>query len=133
MNSSYSSKSSQAKQLVQQGIEQILPPKQKRRPLPFLLSLSFFYGTRTHTYWTSTVQQDILYRFLHIKFDAFSVTLKKSFDRAVMVFAVLKTRFPFLFFVVCFVENHMSQGIRFFLSFTSSFTEKLPYFYYTAQ
>ena len=26
-----------------QGIEEIIPPKQKRLPLPFLLSLSFFY------------------------------------------------------------------------------------------
>ena len=29
--------------LARQGIEQILSPKQKRRSLPFLLSLSFFY------------------------------------------------------------------------------------------
>ena len=36
-NSSYYCKSSYAKQL-----EQIFPPKQKRRPLPVLLSLSFF-------------------------------------------------------------------------------------------
>ena len=36
-------KSSSAKQQARQGIEYILPPKQKRRPLPLLLSLSFFY------------------------------------------------------------------------------------------
>ena len=43
-NSSYYSKSSETKQLVRQGIEQILTPIHKRRPFPFLLSLSFFYG-----------------------------------------------------------------------------------------
>ena len=37
-------KSSETKQLVRQGIEQILTPIHKRRPFPFLLSLSFFYG-----------------------------------------------------------------------------------------
>ena len=31
------------KQQARQGIEQILPPKQTRRPLPLLLSPSFFY------------------------------------------------------------------------------------------
>ena len=40
---SYSSISSYAKWLVRQGIDYILPSKQKQRPLPFLLSLSFFY------------------------------------------------------------------------------------------
>ena len=29
---------------MRQGIESILSPKQQRRPLPFLLNLSFFYG-----------------------------------------------------------------------------------------
>ena len=43
MNSSYSSIRPSAKQLARQGIESILSPKQKRRPLPSLLSLSFFY------------------------------------------------------------------------------------------
>ena len=37
-------KSTEAKQLAQQGIEQILPPKKVRRPLPLLLSPSFFYA-----------------------------------------------------------------------------------------
>ena len=35
-----------AKQLARQGIEQNLSPKQKRRPLPLLLSPSFFYGVK---------------------------------------------------------------------------------------
>ena len=43
MNSCYSSKSSWAKQVARQDIELILPPKQQRRPLPFLLYKSFFY------------------------------------------------------------------------------------------
>ena len=43
-NSSFYSKSSQAKQLAWQRIEYILSPKQQRRPLSSLLSLSFFYG-----------------------------------------------------------------------------------------
>ena len=42
-NSFYISKSTEAKQLARQGIEQILSPKQTRRPLPCLLILSFFY------------------------------------------------------------------------------------------
>ena len=37
-------KSTEAKQLAQQGIEQILPQKKVRRPLPLLLSPSFFYA-----------------------------------------------------------------------------------------
>ena len=41
-NSSYSSNPSSAKQLARQGIEYIQSPKQQRRPLPFLLYLSFF-------------------------------------------------------------------------------------------
>ena len=45
-NSSYFSKSTEEKQIVRQGIEQILPPKQTRRPLPCLLSLPFFYAPR---------------------------------------------------------------------------------------
>ena len=49
-NSTYSSKKTQAKQLARQGIEQILPPKQTRRPLPCLLSPSFFYGSRVHDF-----------------------------------------------------------------------------------
>ena len=44
MNVSYSSISSQAKHLAGQAIEYIRRPKQKRRPLPFLLPLSFFHG-----------------------------------------------------------------------------------------
>ena len=40
---------SPAKQLERQGIEQILSPKQTRRPLPSLLILSFFYGLRFQT------------------------------------------------------------------------------------
>ena len=43
-NSSYSSKSSQAKQLARQGIEKILPPPPKQKRRPFHLSLSFFYA-----------------------------------------------------------------------------------------
>ena len=38
------SKSTESKQLARQGIEQILSPKQTRRPLPCLLILSSFYG-----------------------------------------------------------------------------------------
>ena len=37
MNSIVSSKQTEAKQLARQGIEQILPPKPTRRPLPCLL------------------------------------------------------------------------------------------------
>ena len=44
LNSSYSSKSTEAKQLARQGIEQNLPPEQTRRHLPLLLSPSFFYN-----------------------------------------------------------------------------------------
>ena len=43
MNPTVSSNSTEAKQLERQGIEQILPPKQTRRPLPCLLIPSFFY------------------------------------------------------------------------------------------
>ena len=45
MNPTASSNSTEAKQLARQGIEQMLPPKQTRRPLPCLLSviISFFY------------------------------------------------------------------------------------------
>ena len=35
--------SGEKKKLARQGIESILSPKQQRRPLPSLLSLSFFY------------------------------------------------------------------------------------------
>ena len=44
LDSSYFSKTTQAKQLARLGFEQILPPKQTGRPLPSLLSPSFFYG-----------------------------------------------------------------------------------------
>ena len=44
MNSTVSFKSTKTKQLTQQGIELILSPKPTRRPLPCLLSPSFFYG-----------------------------------------------------------------------------------------
>ena len=45
MNPTASSNSTEAKQLSRQGIEQMLPPKQTRRPLPCLLPviISFFY------------------------------------------------------------------------------------------
>ena len=46
MNSTVSSKSTEAKQLAQQGIEQNLPPKQTRRPLPWLQFKSFFYARK---------------------------------------------------------------------------------------
>ena len=42
LDSSYSSKSTKAKRQARQGIEQILPPKQTRRPLHLLFSPSFF-------------------------------------------------------------------------------------------
>ena len=42
LNSSYFSKLTEAKQLAQQGIEQLLPPKQTRRPLPCLIILSSY-------------------------------------------------------------------------------------------
>ena len=45
LNSSYSSKSTKAKKIAWQGIEQNLPLKQTQRPLPLLLSPSFFYAT----------------------------------------------------------------------------------------
>ena len=60
-NSSYFSKSTEAKQLARQGIEQILPPKQTRRPLPCLLILSFFYGCvvyRRSSLFRSAIPQD---------------------------------------------------------------------------
>ena len=41
MNSFYSSKTSQAKQ--RKELNKFFPTKHKRRPFPFLLSLSFFY------------------------------------------------------------------------------------------
>ena len=44
LKSSDSSKSTDAKQLARHGVEQNLPLKQKQRPLPLLLSPSFFYG-----------------------------------------------------------------------------------------
>ena len=43
-NSTVSSKPTKAKQLARQGIEQNLLPRQMQRPLPCLLSPSFFYG-----------------------------------------------------------------------------------------
>ena len=43
MNSTFSFKQTKAKQLARQGSDQILSPKQTRRPLPRLLILSFFY------------------------------------------------------------------------------------------
>ena len=46
LNSSYSSKSTEAKQLARLRIEQNLPPKQMRRPLSLLLSPSFFYAVQ---------------------------------------------------------------------------------------
>ena len=65
MNLTFSPKLTKAKQLARQGIEQHLPPKQTERPLPLLLSPSFFcaccactgtpysecilYCTRTHS------------------------------------------------------------------------------------
>ena len=49
LNSTVSSKKTQAKQLALQGIEQILPPKQTWRPLPCLLFPSFFCASNgTH-------------------------------------------------------------------------------------
>ena len=48
MNSTVSSKFTEAKQLAQQGIEQNLSPMQTRRPLPLLLSPSFFYGSQAN-------------------------------------------------------------------------------------
>ena len=44
LNTSYFSKSTEAKQLAWQGIEQVLSPKQTRRPLPCLLIIFFFYA-----------------------------------------------------------------------------------------
>ena len=44
-NSTVSFKPIEAKQLARQGIEQNLPPKQTRWPLPLLLSPSIIYGT----------------------------------------------------------------------------------------
>ena len=52
-NSFYSSNHPGAKQLALNWIESILPPKQQRRPLPSLLSLSFFYAL-----FTATVRQN---------------------------------------------------------------------------
>ena len=46
MNSSNSSNRPSAKQLSRQGIESIPFPKQQRRPLSFLLYVSFFYACR---------------------------------------------------------------------------------------
>ena len=47
-------KSSQLKMQVRQGIESILSPKQQRRPLPSLLSLSFFYAFYVGRLWNKT-------------------------------------------------------------------------------
>ena len=44
MNSTFSSKSTETKQLARQGIEAVLPPKQTGRPLPLLLSHSYAVG-----------------------------------------------------------------------------------------
>ena len=49
----WSSKSTEAKQLSRQGIEQNLPPKQTRRPLPWLLSPSFSMINGHHEYPTA--------------------------------------------------------------------------------
>ena len=48
LNSSFSSKQTEAKQIAWQEIEQILPTKPTRRPLPLLLSPSFFYEGNKH-------------------------------------------------------------------------------------
>ena len=49
LNSSLSFKSTEAKQqLARQEIEQIMPPKQTWRPLPFLLFSPFFYARLLH-------------------------------------------------------------------------------------
>ena len=60
-NSFYFSKSTKAKQLARQGIEQILFPKQTRRPLPLLLSPSLFYGSDC---WVAAVQGLVLFMLL---------------------------------------------------------------------
>ena len=60
----YYSKSSWAKQLRGKEFNKFLPPKQKRRPLPFLLSLSFFYAVQYWRYFMmeySTKLHKILY------------------------------------------------------------------------
>ena len=49
LNSTVSSKKINAKQLARQGIKQVMPPKQTRRPLPCLLFPSFFYAASPHT------------------------------------------------------------------------------------
>ena len=54
LNSSYSSKSTEAKQLARQGIERNLPPKQTQRPLLLLLSPSFFYSLYLRTFVNSS-------------------------------------------------------------------------------
>ena len=41
-------KSYETRQLARQRIERILPPKPTRRPLPLLLSPSFFYEASNH-------------------------------------------------------------------------------------
>ena len=50
MNSTFSFKSTEAKQLARQGFELILPPKQKWGPLSLLLSPSFLYGANPYTH-----------------------------------------------------------------------------------
>ena len=49
MNSTFSFKSTEAKQLARQGFELILPPKQKWGTLSLLLSPSFLYGANPYT------------------------------------------------------------------------------------
>ena len=71
-NSSYYSKSSQAKKLAQLGMEYILPPKQKRRPLPFLLSSSFFYsiistGVAMREYFIFPLQNPLIFTQFHFR------------------------------------------------------------------
>ena len=62
-NSSFSSNRLGAKLQARQRNESILSPKQQRRPLPSLLSLSFFYGTWSHSLHRCLISKKNLYKF----------------------------------------------------------------------
>ena len=75
MNSTFSSKSTEAKQLARQEKEYILTPKQRRRPLPLLLSPSFVYGLEAGWHMKSAIAQSFIFSWI-------SVTAWRAFGNA---------------------------------------------------
>ena len=57
--STFSFKSTEAKQIAGQGIEYILSPKQTRRPLPFLLSPSIFFMSHFSMVWSFRLRDKV--------------------------------------------------------------------------